>query len=326
MRILFISHGFQPEPNVFVGLPFAKELVRRGHAVEVLTDFPNYPGGKIYPGYKMRPLMRETMEGIPVIRVPLYPSHDESPFKRMLCYTSFALSASTIGTWAVRPADVAYVVQGPITVGLPACILKLLKGIPFVFHIHDLWPDSLLSTGMFNNKLVLKLVDGWCNFVYQRAAKIVTITPGMKQRLIERGVSEDKIEVIYNWCDDSLICRAEPNEELAKTLGMSGRFNIVFAGNMGKAQAYMAAGRPILIGVPGDATDLVVKANAGLPCEPENPQSIAETVLKFYSLPHAQLDAMGQNGKAFYDKHLCFSIAAEKFERIFQELSLKKHK
>ena len=199
-------------------MPFAKELVRRGHEVEVLTGFPNYPGGKIYDGYRVRMLQREILDGIPINRVPLYPSHDNSSIKRMVCYTSFALSASTIGAWAVKPADVAYVSQGPITVGLPACVLKLLKGIPFVLHIQDLWPDSLLSTGMFNNKLGLKMVNGWCNFVYKRAAKIVTITPGMKQRLIERGVPENKIDVIYNWCDDSQICRAEPNEELAKSL------------------------------------------------------------------------------------------------------------
>jgi colanic acid biosynthesis glycosyl transferase WcaI len=408
MRILFISHYFQPEPNFFVGLPFARELARRGHQVEVLTGFPNYPGGKIYDGYHVRMLQREILDGIPVNRVHLYPSHDNSPIRRTLCYASFALSASTIGAWATKPADVAYVSQGPITVGLPACILKLLKGIPFVFHIMDLWPDSLLSTGMFNNRLGLKMVHGWCNFVYKRAAKIVAITPGMKQRLIERGVPHDKIEVIYNWCDDAQICRAKPNDELAKVLGMAGRFNIVFAGNMGKAQAlapvldaarivgeqqsdiqfvfigggldvdslkqktadlrlknilflsrrpvseigailsladvlfvhlkkdplfeitipsktqaYMASGRPVLIGVPGDATDLVNRAEAGLPCEPENPQSIANAVLKFHAMPRSELDAMGQKGKRFYEQRLSFEIAVSRFENIFNSIAKK---
>jgi glycosyltransferase involved in cell wall biosynthesis len=408
MRILFITHYFQPEPNFFVGLPFAKELVRRGREVEVLTGFPNYPGGKIYVGYRVRMLQRETLDGIPVNRVPLYPSHDNSSIKRMMCYTSFAMSASTIGVWATKPADVAYVPQGPITVGMPACVLKLLKGIPFVLHIQDLWPDSLLSTGMFNNKFGLKMVNGWCNFVYKRAAKIVAVTPGIKQKLQERGVPENKIEVIYNWCDDSQICRAEPNEELAKSLGMAGRFNIVFAGNMGKAQAlgpaldaakivgdkqptvqfvfigggvdveslkqktadmglknvlfltrrpvseigailsladvlfvhlkkdplfeitipsktqaYMAAGRPVLIGVPGDAANLVTKANAGLSCEPENPQSIAEGVLKFYNMNKGDLEQMGTNGMNYYDNNLSFKMAVEKYIKIFEEVQRK---
>ena len=113
MRILFVTNFFQPEPNFFMGLPFAKELVRRGHKVEVLTGFPNYPGGKVYDGYRISPLQREVMEGIPVIRVPLYPSHDRSAIRRITTYTTFAFSASTIGAVVVKPADVAYITQGP---------------------------------------------------------------------------------------------------------------------------------------------------------------------------------------------------------------------
>ncbi|MGA2915483.1 MAG: glycosyltransferase family 4 protein [Sedimentisphaerales bacterium] len=408
MRILFISHYFQPEPNFFWGLPFAKELVGRGHNVEILTGFPNYPGGKIYDGYRVRILQRETLEGIPIIRVPVYPSHDISSVKRILCYGSLAISQSLIGPVVIKSADVAYVIQGPATVGLPACIIRLLRRIPFVYDIKDLWPDVLGTSGMFSNRLGLGLVDKWCKFVYKRAGRIVVITPGVKKRLIERGVSEEKIEMIYEWCDDSHICRAEPNEELAKSLGMAGRFNVVFAGNMGKAQslsavldaakiigpqypriqfvfigsgvevatlkekaaamclrntifharrpiseigavlrmadvllvhlkddpvfhiaipskiqAYMVAGRPILIGVKGDAADLVAKAGAGLPCEPENPRSIAETVLKFYTLPRRELDVMGQNGKIFYEQNLSFKIAVPRLEKIFRAVAKK---
>ena len=132
MRILFVAFYFQPEPNFFMGLPFAQELVKRGHQVEVLTGFPNYPGGKVYEGYRIRPLQREVLEGIPVIRVPLYPSHDVSSLRRIASYTSFAISASTIGTAAVKPADIAYICQGPATLGLPGFVLWILRRIPFV--------------------------------------------------------------------------------------------------------------------------------------------------------------------------------------------------
>jgi len=408
MRILFVNHYFQPEPNFFVGLPFAKKLVEFGHEVEVLTGFPNYPGGKIYDGYRVQPLLRETLEGIPINRVPLYPSHDRSSFKRAISYTSLALSASTIGVAAVKKADVAYVSQGPATIGLPACILRLIRRIPFVYDIKDLWPDTLLSTGMFYNQLGLKLVGAWCNFVYKRAGKIVVITPGVKQKLCERGVPEDKIEMIYEWCDDSHICHNKKDPQLAKALGMEGRFNIVFAGNMGKGQAvgavldaanivaskqpriqfvfigsgveepalkqkakdmdlknviflkrrpiseigailnladvllvhlkdvpifritipsktqaYLAAGRPVLIGVRGDAADLVKMAKAGLPCESENPQSIAEAALKFHAMSKEQLDAMGANGRKFYEQELSFDRGARRYEKIFESVAKK---
>jgi len=406
MRILFVNHYFQPEPNFFVGLPFAKKMVEFGHEVEVLTGFPNYPGGKIYDGYRIRPLMRETMEGIPINRVPLYPSHDRSAFRRALCYTSLALSASTIGVAAVKKADVAYVSQGPATIGLPACILRLIRGIPFVYDIKDLWPDAMISTDMFDSRLGAKLVGAWCNFVYKRAGKIVVITPGVKQTLCRRGVPEEKIEMIYEWCDDSHICYGKKDTQLAKALGMEGRFNIVFAGNMGKAQslgsvieaakllasehpkaqfvfigggvevgslkqkvtdmdlknvifhkrrpiteigsilqladvllvhlkddplfriaipskiqAYMASGQPILIGVRGNAAELVEKAQAGLSCEPDNPASIADAVRKFLTMSKQQRNQMGQNGKNFYQRELAFDIGARRYEKIFEAVS-----
>lgn len=405
MKILFITHYFQPEPNFFMGLPFARALQEQGHHVQVLTGFPNYPGGKIYDGYKIKFIRKEVMEGVPVIRVPLYPSHDRSSAKRTLSYMSLSLSQAAIGPWAVDKADVAYVSQGPATIGLPAIVHKILRRIPFVYSIQDMWPDSLLSTGMFNNKLGLKMVNWWCKRVYNAAAKIVVIAPGMKERLIERGVPEDKIEVIYNWCDDALICREEPNEELKKQLGLDGKFNIIFAGNMGKAQAmeavikaadilqndckdiqfvligsgvevenlkrmtnelslnnvkflgrkpiteigsilrladvllvhlkndplfeitvpskiqaYLATGKPILIGVKGDAAKLVEDANAGLSCESENFHDIAEKVRKLYFMDREKLREMGTNGADYYDSKLSFEVAREKYEKLFYNI------
>lgn len=405
MRILFVAHFFQPEPNFFMGLPFAKELAKRGHEVEVLTGFPNYPGGKVFEGYRIRPLQREVLEGIPVIRVPLYPSHDTSGFRRTVSYASFAFSASTIGAALVKPADVAYICQGPATLGLPGAVLRVLRGIPFVYDLKDLWPDGPEATGMFTNQVAVWVAGEWCKFAYKCASKVVVCTPGFKRKLHQRGVPEDKVEVIYNFCDDSHIFHIERDPELAKSLGMAGKFNIVFAGNIGKAQAldavldaagliasdypriqflligggidvdslkqkaiemklknvvflprrpiseisailaladvlfahlkdepiykitipskvqaYMSAGRPILVAVGGDTNDLVTKAKAGLACEPENAESIANAVKKFHEMPQSKLDAMGANGKEFYNQELSFAIAVEKYEKIFESV------
>src|SRR5450755_2089968 len=97
MRALFLTQWFDPEPGALRGLPLAKWMRGRGHDVEVVTGFPNYPGGRIYPGYRVAVRQRETMSGVPVLRVPLYPSHDATIAGRFLNYGSFALSASTIG-------------------------------------------------------------------------------------------------------------------------------------------------------------------------------------------------------------------------------------
>src|ERR1035437_6324489 len=108
MRILLLTQWFDPEPT-FKGLLFAREFAARGHDVEVLTGFPNYPGGDVYPGYRIRPWVREQIDGVSILRVALYPSHDKSAFGRVLNYTSFAISAALIGTALIRKPDVVYV-------------------------------------------------------------------------------------------------------------------------------------------------------------------------------------------------------------------------
>lgn len=236
MRILMLTQWFDPE-TTFKGLAFAKALQERGHEVEILTGFPNYPGGKVYPGYRIRFFQREVMEGIPVIRVPLYPSHDASTIRRIANYATFALSAATIGAAAVKPADVMYVYHPPATVALPAIVIGSMRRIPFVYDIQDLWPDTLNATGMVNNKYMHEMVDRWCRWTYRAAGKIVVLSPGFKEMLVGRGVPGEKIEVIYNWCDEAQIPKTPKNESLAKRLGIFGKFNILFAGTMGKAQA-----------------------------------------------------------------------------------------
>lgn len=235
MKILFLSQFFSPEP-FFKALPFATALARRGHEVEALTGFPNYPGGRLYPGYRVRAWQRETLEGIPITRVPLYPSHDRSIVRRTLNYTSFAASASLLGPFLVGRPDVAYVYHPPATVGLPAWVLKTLKGIPFVYDIQDLWPDTIDASQMMTGSLPLTAIRRWCSFVYKQADHLTVISPGFRDVLVSRGVPEDKISVIYNWCDEANIHPMEPDEDLRTRLGLGGSFVVMFAGTMGLAQ------------------------------------------------------------------------------------------
>lgn len=405
MRILILSQWFFPEPDI-KGLVFARELKKLGHEVEVLTGFPNYPEGKLYPGYRLRLFQREMIDGIPVIRVPLYPSHDGSSVKRVLNYLSFAVSAAVLGTLLVKRADVVYVYHPPATVALPAIMLKLLRRIPFVYDIQDLWPDTLAATGMLNNRIILNCIGLWCRLTYAVAAHIAVLSPGFKKLLRLRGVPEDKVSVIYNWCDEDNIASVDRPRAAGQEKAMAGRFNVVFAGTMGKAQAldavldaaaivaasvpqaqfvfvgggidverlkekkelaelenvlflprrpmteigavlsiadvllvhlkddplfeitlpskiqaYLAVGRPILVGVRGNAAELVENAHAGLACVPEDAESIAKAVIKFAEMAPDEREEMGQNGVKFYREELSLSVGVRKFEALFESVS-----
>ncbi len=234
MRILLLTQWFDPEPT-FKGLVFAKQLQAEGHQVEVVTGFPNYPKGKLYDGYKLRWLQRELVDGVRINRVPLYPSHDGSGVKRAFNYISFAITSCLFGLFFMRKPQVIYAYHPPLTVGMSAALIGFFRRVPVVYDIQDMWPDTLQATGMLNNKKALALVARICQWVYRRASALVVLSPGFKQILLARGVPAEKVSVIYNWCDASSLTDVKSTNKMPEP--MVGRFNVVFAGTMGKAQA-----------------------------------------------------------------------------------------
>ena len=160
-RILLITQWFDPEPT-FKGILFAKELVSRGFEVEVITGFPNYPGGTLYDGYRVKFIQKEVIDGVFVTRVPLFPSHDKSKLGRVFNYLSFAFSSFLYGLFFSKRADVIYAYHPPLTVGISALIIKLFRRVPVVLDIQDMWPDTLRTTGMISNSRLLDFVSKAC--------------------------------------------------------------------------------------------------------------------------------------------------------------------
>jgi glycosyltransferase involved in cell wall biosynthesis len=112
----------------------------------------------------------------------------------------------------------------------------LLRRVPFVYEIQDMWPETLVATGMIRSRTALAMLNRLARFIYGRAAAITVISPGFKRNLIAKGVPADKIHVIPNWADEDVYRPVPPDQALADKYGFTGRFNVVFAGNMGFAQ------------------------------------------------------------------------------------------
>jgi len=234
IKLVLLTQWFDPEPT-FKGLVFARELVRKGFEVEVITGFPNYPGGEVYPGYRIHMIQREVIDGVQITRLPLYPSHDGSVIRRISNYVSFAASSLFYGLFILKRPDVIYAYHPPLTVGVTASLLRFLRRIPVVYDIQDMWPDTLRATGMLSNERALGFVSRVCQWIYRKVDRIVVLSPGFRHLLIERGVLDEKIDVIYNWCDESALQGA--SKDCPQEFPGNDRFRIVFAGNMGKAQA-----------------------------------------------------------------------------------------
>jgi len=251
-KILILTQWFEPEPT-FKGLTFAKELSRQGFDVEVVTGFPNYPGGQLYPGYRIRLFQREIMDGIIVNRLYLYPSHDRSAVRRIMNYVSFAFSSFIYITLFTRRVDVVYAYHPPLTVGFVAAIYKLIRRTKMVLDVQDLWPDTLRATGMINNKSVLSIIDKLAQLIYRISDSVVVLSEGFSNRLLSRGVAQEKVEIIKNWADED---KLNSTTEIKRYTSDDERwFNILFAGNIGRAQA---------IGSVLEAADILAKNNSSV--------------------------------------------------------------
>lgn len=233
MRILIVSQYYPPEA---VPLPadLARGLAARGHQVRVLTGYPNYPSGKVFPGFKQRWRSVEKDGSVEVRRVPLFADHSQSAVKRLLNYVSFAVSASTARK-AARGADVVYVYATQMTAALGPWIWRLTGGAPYVLHVQDLWPDSIVGSSLViggaRAKLITTILAPWLRWVYRQAGAVIGIAPTMVTTLAARGARSDAVHLVYNWADDM-----EPVESALPKPEGEARAEVVYAGNVGDMQ------------------------------------------------------------------------------------------
>ena len=215
-------------------------LRSRGDDVQVVTGYPNYPTGRVAPGYRIRHRADErTAEGIRIRRVALDPSHDRSPTRRAANYASFALSASLSALSPLRGVDAFWVYNSPATVGLPSWLASRGGGSPHLMHVVDLWPDSVAFSGVSSAAAYGRLepiLDRWCSFTYRQADAIAGISRGICDQLIARGVPSAKVHLVPLWIDEERYQPRARDGHLAAELGVAGDFVLLYAGNLGFAQ------------------------------------------------------------------------------------------
>jgi len=240
MRFGILSQWYAPEPGGgSIATVLARGLRDLGHDVTVVTGFPNYPEGRLYDGYRLRPHQLEREDGISVHRLPLYPSHDTSVLRRIATYTSWATAAAALGPACLRGVDAVWVFYSAATVGLPAAALRRV-GKPVLLHVQDLWPESILHSGFVRDGRALRLVGratrAWCRANYRGASALAAISPGMRQTLIERGAPAEGVQVVYNWADERVFRPQRYDPELASALGFAGKVTVMYAGSLGYVQ------------------------------------------------------------------------------------------
>lgn len=235
MRILIVSQYFWPES--FRINELAQSLVAHGVDVDVLTGKPNYPEGKIYPGYRATGSMHEVWQGANVFRVPIFSRGFRSGLRLFLNYLSFMFSAAVVGAWQLRDtkSDIIFVyAPSPLLQALPALFIGWIKRIPVVVYVQDLWPESLEATGYVRSRLVTRIVEWLVKVIYQSSDLILVSSRPFKDS-IQRFLPYAEIVYYPNSVDASF---SNPDSGPKLDIpALDDGFCVVFAGNVGSAQA-----------------------------------------------------------------------------------------
>ncbi len=235
MRVAIISIYYWPEP---VPKPheLAEGLVRRGHDVTVLTSFPSYPLGRFYAGYQVRWKQVEHINGVRVVRLPVYPNHSARAHLRVAHVLSFFLAVLCLAPWLSGKFDVAYVWGNPPTSGIAGWLMSRLRRARFVYGVHDLWPELAEESGMIRGSIPLAVLGAIEQFVLRRADLVLPISEGFRQIVLQKGVAPARVHVLPHWADARVYHPAPRDETLVRQLGLDGCFVVVYAGNMGRLQ------------------------------------------------------------------------------------------
>ena len=236
MHILFLTDNFPPEVNAPASRTFehAREWVKAGHEVTVITGAPNFPSGKLFDGYKNRVWQRETIDGVNVVRVWTYITANEGFLRRSLDYASYMVSASIAAPFASK-ADIVVATSPQIFTTVAGYLVSRVKRKPFVFELRDLWPESIRAVGAVKNERLLGWLEALELFLYRKADRIISVTHAFRQNLTERGISDEKTRVVTNGADLSRFSPMEKDGDLVSSLGLSDKFVAGYVGTHGMA-------------------------------------------------------------------------------------------
>lgn len=235
MKILFLTDNFYPEVNAPASRTYehAREWVKAGHEVTVITCVPNFPKGKVFNGYKNKLWQKEAIDGIEVIRVWSYITANKGFVRRTLDFISFSVTSFLAGLFV--KADVIVATSPQFFTALSGRTLSFWKRVPWIMEVRDLWPESIKTVGAMKDNLFIRYFEWEEMRCYRSAKTIVVVTDSFKRTLTARGIDEAKIKVVKNGVDKEMFKPVPKDEALIGELGLEGKKIIGYIGTHGMA-------------------------------------------------------------------------------------------
>lgn len=238
MHILFLTHYFPPEVNAPASRTFenARQWVKAGHRVTVITCVPNHPKGVVYPGFENRLWQWDEIEGIRVLRVITYLSSNKGFLKRTLNYISYMFSAAVF-SGLVSDADIVVSTSPQFFCGFAGYFVSRLKRLPWVLEIRDLWPESIVTVGAIKQRGVIRFLELLEKFIYMKADHIVSVTHAFKNHITKKDVPPEHVSVITNGADLDMYAPLPRQNSVSDEYGLGDRFVVSYIGTHGMAHS-----------------------------------------------------------------------------------------
>lgn len=231
-RWVIVTQYYPPEP----GAPqirlstLARQLVRSGIDVRVLTGMPNYPEGVVHAAYRRKLYLHETIDGIPVDRVWLYPAAGRNVFRRLANYLSFTLTATFYLLFRMRQVDVLFVESQPISLGIAGVLMKWFRGVPYVYNIPDLQTDVAKQLSFVGWRMLLRVAVALEDFFMRQSWTVSTVTHRFIDYYVERGIPRRQISFLPNGADTDVLRPLPYDSAYAERLNVAGRKVFTYAG------------------------------------------------------------------------------------------------
>lgn len=239
MRILFFTDHFHPEPSAPAAHVYerARLWVRAGHSVTVICSAPNFPEGKVFPGYRNRLRTVEYLDGVRVVRVLTYVTANEGVIRRTADYLSYMLSSFLLAWLEERP-DVVVSTSPHLFVPMAGVLHAMCRRAPHVFEIRDLWPASIAATKALagGGGRMLRLLERVELWLYRHSMRVLALTPAFKRDLVRRGIDSGKIDVVVGGANLELFQPGMARDrEIEDCFGLRHRFVVGYLGTIGLA-------------------------------------------------------------------------------------------
>ena len=211
-------------------------LASVGHEITVCTGMPYYPEWRTYPGYDRKLFLREEHNGVTILRSWKWVPKKVTSAKRVVLEASF-LASSLLRAINSRKPELLLVVSPPLGLGLSAVFLSRWWKIPYAFDAQDLQPDAAADLGMLPRS-VLPVLYRLEAMAYRNASLISTVSEGMRQRIVAKGISADKVVVVPPHTDSKVfgVGKVVEGHEFRRKHNLEGKFMVLYTGNMGVKQ------------------------------------------------------------------------------------------